>query len=78
MNKRNTGIFDVGDIVRIKDDETLQANRGAPHKNVGLIIKIVRQAYLPYTGEYDDKITISWMGTDFEESIPEFYLEKVV
>jgi hypothetical protein len=70
-------MFEIGDLVRFKKNGVLTKTREAPHKKIGLISEIVREVYRSYDGTIDDKITIIWLGSEDEESMPEFLLEKI-
>jgi len=62
---------------KFKKEGSVTLTRARPYKNVGLIVRIERESYLCYTGDMEDNITVSWLGADEEERIPEFYLEKL-
>ena len=70
-------MFEVGDLVRFKKQGVVTLMRASPNKQVGLITKIQRGVYLCYSGDMDDRITVLWLGTEEEETLPEFYLEKI-
>lgn len=70
-------MFEIGDLVRFKKNGVLTKTREAPHKKIGLISEIEREVYRSYDGTIDDKITIIWLGSEDEESMPEFLLEKI-
>lgn len=70
-------MFEIGDLVRFKTEGISTNLRNHPTKQIGLIIEIVREAYHCYSGDMDDRLTVIWLGTNIEEIIPEFYLEKV-
>lgn len=70
-------MFEIGDLVRFKTEGIATNLRNHPTKQIGLIIEIVREAYHCYSGDMDDRLTVIWLGTNIEEIIPEFYLEKV-
>jgi hypothetical protein len=70
-------MFEIGDLVRFKTEGVVTILRNHPTKKIGLITEIDREAYLCYSGDMDDRVTVVWLGTDMEERMPEFYLEKV-
>ena len=70
-------MFEIGDLVKFKDQGVATLTRANPHKKIGLITEILREAYHCYSGDMDDRITLIWLGTDKEETLPEFYLEKI-
>jgi hypothetical protein len=70
-------MFEVGDLVKFKGEGVASMTRIKPHKKIGLVVHIERDVYQSYNGDTDDAITVSWLGTDEEEIMPEFYLEKV-
>ena len=70
-------MFEVGDLVKFKSQGVVTLMRASPNKKIGLVTDIQREAYLCYSGDMDDRITVLWLGTQEEETLPEFYLEKV-
>ena len=70
-------MFEIGDLVRFKSHGVVTILRNHPVKKIGLITEIDREAYHCYSGDMDDRVTVVWLGTDMEERMPEFYLEKV-
>ena len=70
-------MFEIGDLVKFKDQGVVTLTRDRPYKKIGLITAILREAYLCYSGDRDDRITLIWLGTEEEETLPEFYLEKI-
>ena len=70
-------MFEIGDLVKFKDQGVSKLTRDSSYKKIGLIIEILREAYHCYSGDMDDRITLIWLGTDEEETLPEFYLEKI-
>ena len=70
-------MFEIGDLVRFKKTGVANKMRAKPDKRLALIVSIEREVYYSYTGELDDKVSVIWLGTEVEETIPEFYLEKV-
>ena len=70
-------MFEIGDLVKFKDQGVAKLTRDRPYKKIGLITEILREAYHCYSGDMDDRITLIWLGTDEEETLPEFYLEKI-
>ena len=70
-------IFEIGDLVKFKEQGVVTLTRASTNKKIGLITKIQREVYLCYSGDMDDRITVLWLGTEEEETLPEFYLEKI-
>lgn len=70
-------MFEIGDLVKFKDQGVAKLTRTRPYKKIGLITGILREAYHCYSGDMDDRITLVWLGTEEEETLPEFYLEKI-
>lgn len=70
-------MFEIGDLVRFKTEGVVTILRNKPTKEIGLITEIDREAYLCYSGEMDDRVTVLWLGINEVERMPEFYLEKV-
>lgn len=70
-------MFEIGDLVRFKKTGVANKMRAKPGNSIAIIVEIVREAYHCYSGDMDDRITVIWLGTNIEEIIPEFYLEKV-
>ena len=70
-------MFEIGDLVRFRTEGVVTILRNNPSKEIGLITEIDREAYLCYSGDMDDRVTVLWLGIDEEERMPEFYLEKV-
>ncbi len=70
-------MFEIGDLVKFKKEGVVTLMRVSPYKKIGLVTEIQREAYLCYSGDMDDRITVIWLGADEEETLPEFYLEKV-
>ena len=70
-------MFEIGDLVKFKDQGVAKLTRDRPYKKIGLITGILREVYHCYSGDMDDRITLIWLGTDEEETLPEFYLEKI-
>ena len=70
-------MFEVGDLVRFREEGVVTIMRNKPTKAIGLITKIDRDAYHCYSGDMDDRVYLIWLGTDIEEVLPEFYLEKL-
>jgi hypothetical protein len=70
-------MFEIGDLVKFRKEGVVTLMRTSPYKKIGLITNIQREAYLCYSGDMDDRITVIWLGANEEETLPEFYLEKV-
>ena len=70
-------MFEIGDSVRFKKTGVANKMRAKPGNEIALIVGIIREAYHCYDGDMDDRITVIWLGTEIEETIPEFYLEKI-
>jgi len=70
-------MFEIGDLVKFKKEGVVTLMRVSPYKKIGLVTEIQREAYLCYSGDMDDRITVIWLGADEEETLPEFYLEKI-
>ena len=70
-------MFEIGDLGRFKTEGVVTILRNKPTKEIGLITEIDREAYLCYSGEMDDRVTVLWLGINEVERMPEFYLEKV-
>ncbi len=70
-------MFNVGDLVRFRDEGVFKKSREHPDKTIALILSIERDAFYTYEGDYDDNILVLWMPLGKEEHLPEFLLEKV-
>ena len=70
-------MFELGDLVRFKTEGIVTLLRTHPSKEIGLITHIDREAYHCYSGDMDDRVTVMWLGTEVEETMPEFYLKKL-
>ena len=70
-------MFEIGDLVKFKKEGVVTLMRVSPYKKIGLVTEVQREAYLCYSGDMDDRITVIWLGTEEEETLPEFYLVKV-
>lgn len=70
-------MFEIGDLVKFRKEGVVTLMRTSPYKKIGLVTDIQREAYLCYSGDMDDRITVIWLGANEEETLPEFYLEKV-
>jgi|TARA_R100000081_G_C4807113_1_gene168302 hypothetical protein len=70
-------MFEIGDLVRFRTEGVVTILRNNPTKEIGIVINIIREAYHCYSGDMDDRITVIWLGSEIEETMPEFYLKKV-
>ena len=70
-------MFEVGDLVRFRNEGVVKHHREHPNKVIALVIEIERNVFLTYTGDYDDRIKVKWMPLGKEEIMPEFLLEKI-
>lgn len=69
-------MFEIGDIVRFKKAGVANRMRANPTKDLALVVKIDREVYHSYSGDKEDRVYVIWLGTEVEECMPEFYLEK--
>ena len=70
-------MFEIGDLVRFRTEGVVTILRNNPTKEIGIVTNIIREAYHCYSGDMDDRITVIWLGSEIEETMPEFYLKKV-
>ena len=70
-------MFEVGDLVRFRNEGVVKHHREHPSKVIALVVEIERNVFRTYLGDYDDRIKVKWMPLGKEESMPEFLLEKV-
>ena len=70
-------MFEVGDIVRFRKTGVANKMRAKPGNYVALVVSVDREVYHSYSGDLEDRVHVVWLGTEVEECMPEFYLEKV-